>query len=248
MKVQLVSFRKNILPITKLKLVKQIYNASKADLVLFPGHSIENTLHLNKLASSLKNKYGSTAFIELHHIGACNMTNWSFKIENNVLINCKTNQQFTYSTEIERNPFLAENLLQHINTSRLHEVKGKLVCLLICGEINILKNIQTSGNRVEVRTKEYKRNFNDVFQKADVIFNPLHTPMRNQGKMKKRREYLSSKSKSYFSTANLPVDSTESELQFSKSKSLQYAFYNRKPIKPDDEKITTEYISRIFCI
>ncbi|RYY47083.1 MAG: hypothetical protein EOO06_13200 [Chitinophagaceae bacterium] len=237
MKVELISYTSDLDSALKLKLTKQLFNQSEADIILFPGHTIDTVKDLKHLSNSLENNHRTVAFLELKEIGARGMTNWSFKIENNALINCNSNQQFVTSKDIEGNEQLAANLLHAINTSRLHKVKGKRVCYLICGEMNILTNIQGQDNKVVIRSDIYKKEFDEIFRSADIILNPLHTPMGNQGKMHKRRVYFSKKQGAYFSTANLEYKKQYAEEYFKRSKSLQYAYYNGKPLKPEAEMI-----------
>lgn len=67
--------------------------------------------------------------------------------------------------------------------------------------------------------------------------------MGNQGKMQKRREYLSKDKRYYFSASNTKKDSDNLEL-----KSLQYAFFNGEFLPEIDKQITDNSISRIYEI
>jgi hypothetical protein len=67
--------------------------------------------------------------------------------------------------------------------------------------MNILKNIQSEENRVEFRLAEDKilnERFLKILMETDVFLNPIHSPMGNQGKIQKRREFLSQNEKYYF--------------------------------------------------
>ena len=67
--------------------------------------------------------------------------------------------------------------------------------------------------------------------------------MGNQGKIQKRREFLSKNKKFYFSASNTKEDSRNLEL-----KSLQYAFYNGNELIEDNKIITDNSVSRIYKI
>ena len=208
MKIQLISYPSNLRSELKRDLTLDLFNNCNGDLILFPGHTLDSVGDLEKIKGLFNNKKKTTAFLEVKEIGARNITNWSFKIKNNRLINCHTHQLFATSNEINNNNLLAESLIHEIKNERLHTVKGKQICLLICGELNILKNLQNDRkerNRVEYRASdnflinEYKQ----LFRTIDIFLNPIHTPMGNQGKMAKRREFLSQHKRTYFSTSNI---------------------------------------------
>lgn len=248
MKVELVSYRSEASSSLKLALTKKLFNQSRSDMILFAGHTIDSIKDLNNLSQNLQNNYGTTAFLELKEIFKSVMTNWAFKIENNQLVNSNSNQQFASSAQINNNEYLAANLLEALRKSRLHVVKKKKICFLICGEINIVTNIQNRNNKVVIRTKEWEKDFENIFDETSIILNPLHTPMGNQGKMAKRREYFSKNGKAYFSTANLEYKRVYAKEYFSKSKSLQYAYFNGKSISAISENITSDFVSRVYEI
>lgn len=248
--IQLVSFRQNALSKMKRNLTIQLFNESSSDIILFPGHTIDTVPDLEILSSNLKNK-NTTAFLELKDAGARDVTNWSFKIENNKLLNTHSSQQFATSDEVNGNNFVVENLLHEIKNNRLHIVNKLKVCLLICGELNILTNFQSENNRVDIRTdkKELHTEFKKIFNSVDIFLNPLHSPMGNQGKMSKRRIFLSKNSRSYFSTANLDRKGVSYEISFTNSKALQYALFNGREIsETKSENVTPDFISREFEI
>ena len=70
----------------------------------------------------------------------------------------------------------------------------------------------------------------------------LHGAKRgNQGKMHKRREFLSSRKRYYFSTSN--TDEKNDNLN---NLSLHYGYFNEKPINPININKESNYISRSF--
>lgn len=249
MKIQLVSFRENANSKVKFDLTLKLFNESDAELILFPGHTIDKASELEKLATKLNNKK-TTAFLELTELGNRGIKNWAFKIENNKLINCYTHQLFASSDEVKDNPYLVETLYNEIKNNRIHKVKSKKICLLLCGELNMLTNLQTERNKVMYRTDSaaLAKGFKTMFKNVDVVLNPMHSPMGNQGKMHKRRIFLSTRDRAYFSTANLDKKGKSYEESFRTTKALQYGYYNGKPIEPMNEIATADYIMREFEI
>jgi len=67
--------------------------------------------------------------------------------------------------------------------------------------------------------------------------------MGNQGKMKKRREFLTDNNRSYFSVSNTKPDSLNLELN-----GLQYAYKNSLPLEMKNEHLTETYIIKEFEI
>ena len=115
-----------------------------------------------------------------------------------------------------------------------------------CGEINILSNIHSKDNKVLFRfanNQKLNDRFDKLLNKVDIILNPIHSPMGNQGKMHKRRLFLSKEGKYYFSTSNTKNNSDNLSL-----KSLQYAYKDGEELI-EIEKIENENsISRIYEI
>lgn len=249
--VQLVSYRNKCTSKRKVELTRQLFNESEADLLLFPGHTIDTATELERVASKLNNKK-TTAFLELKELGGRGLTNWSFKIEANQLLNCHTHQLFASSSEVNSSPFLIESLFNEIKNNRIHSVKSRKVCLLVCGELNVLTNLQKHKikNKVAFRTEntQVKKKFSDLFGSVDVFLNPLHTPMGNQGKMHKRRVFLSSHGRAYFSTANLFAKGSSYEESFKSMKALQYAYADGHDLESRNEVVTSEYILREFKV
>lgn len=249
MNIELISYRGNIKSDKKNDLTVSLINNSEADILLFPGHTVNNLKDIGFVASKIKNK-NSTAFLELKEIGARKVTNWSFVLEKGNLINCSSHQLFSTSEEINSSDYCAENLLYELKYKRIHVINGKKVCLLICGELNILMNIQSQENKVAIRTNsnKMKNEFIKLFKGIDIFLNPIHTPMGNQGKMKKRRIYLSSNNRAYFSTSNLVKSVGEADHSFKTMKALQYAYRNGKEINCIYSENTDDFLIRKYEI
>lgn len=245
MKLQLTSFQNGLSDKTRLELTSRIINNSTADLILFSGHTIGFVNEMEDLRIALKNTKTEVVF-ELESINSGKINNCLYHIKNGKINNLYTNQIFTQSGEIESNYELGDRLINELETKRIFEINGLNFLIIQCGEMNILKNIQNENNRVEFRLLDDKKltnRFKQIIKGTDVILNPIHTPMGNQGKIQKRREFLSAKSKYYFSTSNTKENSSNLNL-----KSLQYAFFNGKEMADIEEIMTENSVSRIYEI
>ncbi len=245
MRIQITSYISGLSDKDKFELTKEIVNNSTADLLLFSGHTIGFVNEIEKLKTSITNKETEVIF-ELKDINTEKIKNCLYHIKNGEIQNLYTNQLFAESVEIENNYQLADRLLYEFENKRKFNIKKLSFLVIQCGEMNILKNIQSEENRVEFRLAEDKilnERFLKILMETDVFLNPIHSPMGNQGKIQKRREFLSQNEKYYFSTSNTKDDSKNLDL-----KSLQYAFYNGNDLIEESKIITDKSISRIYKI
>lgn len=245
MRIQLTSFQNGLSDKTRLDITSRIINNSTADSILFSGHTIGFVNEIEKLKVALKNNKIQVIF-ELENINSEKINNCLYHIKNGKINNLYTNQIFTQSGEIENNYELGDRFINELETKRKFEINGLNFLIIQCGEINILKNIQNDSNRVEFRLlndKNLSNRFEHILKTTDVILNPIHTPMGNQGKIQKRREFLSANSKYYFSTSNTKKGSRNLNL-----KSLQYAFFNGKEMTEIEQFMTNNSVNRIFDI
>ena len=245
MKIQLVSYVSDLPASRRVEITAEIFNSSRADLLLFSGYTIDTTNDLVILRSKLTNKKSKAVF-ELSVLRSEMVEKCLYMIKNGKIINLYTNQLFCYSSDIENNTELADRLLFEFETRRQLKINGYSILLFQCGEINILRNVQSDGNRVEFRLPhniEIVNRFLEMISNTDIILNPIHTPMGNQGKMSKRREFLSGGGKSYFSACNTHENSSNLHL-----KSLQYAYYDGKEIQEKYLFCEKEYIYRVYEI
>ena len=221
-----------------------IVNQSQTDLIVFCGHTLRDKSDLDVLRCRIENK---NTFV-LFEIKQCEestflcLKNCLYTIADGLVHNMFTNQFFATSDEIEGNESLCERFINELETRRRFIVKGKNCLVLQCGELNIIKNIQKEGNEPVFRLQErkvLKKRFDNLLKDTQIILNPIHTPMGNQGKMKKRREYLSANNKYYFSVSQNGDFSME-------SRCLQYSFYNGNELAEFDFESTRDYQIRIF--
>ena len=200
---------------------------------------------IEDLKISITNKK-THVILELANINTSNFYNCLYAFKKGKLVNLFTNQLFSSSDEIENNYQLAKRFINELETRRILSYKKIKILLLQCGEINILRNHQKNNNKVDFRLNEddaLKNKFNNIIENVDIILNPIHTPMGNQGKMHKRREFLSKNNKYYFSTSNSKENSTNLKL-----KSIQYAYFNGEEIKPIEIEVFENAIIKTFEI
>ena len=249
MLIQIVSYKSALSTSERIRLTASIINSSVADLILFSGHTLNQSCDIKRLNQKISNKK-SIAVIEVwqNHISEINpVENSLFLLIDGVVKNLYTHQLFTDSKNINEYPELGEYLLSELETRRKFSVCDKNIIVIQCGENNILRNIQSDGNKATFRfynNIELNKRFTSILDNTDIILNPQHSPMGNQGKMRKRREFFSANNRAYFSTANFTGDKDIL------NKSLQYACING--IEQEHVKIElgikNSYISRYYLV
>ncbi len=244
MKIQIVSYILDLNPAEKLAITTEIINKSKSDLVFFSGNTIDTLDNAISLSECVKNKKSTVLFeVSQLSIGDLNtqIIHCPFLIRNGKLENMHTFQYFTTSDIIEGDEFLAKAFVNELETRRQFEVGGHKCLLLLCGENNILKNIQSEKNKVVIRidNKKLVKRFTDVIKGVDLILNLIHMPQPgNQNKLHKRREYFSKNCRMYISTNNCK------ELS-SKAKSIQYVYYDGNELEMGEPEFDSD--GRYMC-
>jgi hypothetical protein len=243
--IEIVSFVSGLANRVRLRLTLDIINNSTADILLFSGYTIGFVNDIKVLKESIQNKH-TEVILELENINSDKIKNCLYRLTKGELKSLYTNQLFSTSGEIEGNYELGDRFLYELETKRSFKINDLKIIVFQCGELNILKNFQGRENKVEFRLssrKDLKNRFDKLLQNTKIILNPMHTPMGNQGKMKKRREYLSKNKRYYFSTSNTKENSTNLKLS-----SQQYAYFNGKPLKEVNQIFVENAVSRIFEI
>jgi hypothetical protein len=223
MKVQAVVYPSTLPVLNKNECNKRLFNKSKADLILFPGWSFKDPAHIEDFKKSITNTK-TLGIFDLKDIQSRGLSNALFAVYKGEL-KFISFQLFTTSVEISDNPLLGQLFLDEFKDNRVFEVKGKRVRVIHCGEWNILRNEQNHciPNKVKFRFSDLvmERQFLKTLNETSLILNPQHSPMGNQGKMSKRRSYLSANNRGYVSAGNVrliaDLDST---------KSAHYACFN----------------------
>ena len=247
--VQLVSYKSTLRADSRLQHTAEIINSSKADLILFAGHTLASHRDVDELNTLLDNNM-TTAVIEVKKdtkSKSLPVYHSLFLLQNGVAKDIYTHQLFTDSKTIKAYPELGEHLMLELETRRNFSAANRNVSIIQCGENNILRNIQSEGNRAVFRFEDdaiMNQRFADFLNNTDIILNPMHSPMGNQGKMRKRREFFSDNNRAYFSTANF--EDEESIY----NKSVQYACINGKEQEPMNVEVgkRNSYIVRTFVI
>ena len=247
--VQLVSYKSALRAESRLQHTAEIINSSKADLILFAGHTLASHRDVDELNTLLDNNR-TTAVIEVKKdtkSKSLPVYHSLFLLQNGVAKDIYTHQLFTDSKTIKAYPELGEHLMLELETRRNFSTANRNVSVIQCGENNILRNIQSEGNRAVFRFEDdaiMNQRFADFLNNTDIILNPIHSPMGNQGKMRKRREFFSDNNRAYFSTANF--EDEESIY----NKSVQYACINGKEQEPMNVEVgkRDSYIVRTFVI
>lgn len=236
MTIEMVSFPILWVPMFQLEKTKYVIettNNSKSDLLIFPGFTLYSEQELQKFMKKVRNTK-SLIYMEVGD-GTPNPSNrYSLMYQNGEILKSCTTQQFTTSGEVDKNPNLINEYVEILEKERMFNLNGKTITLIICGEINFLKNIQSDENRVEIRTDNptIMKKYDDIISRTDIFINPQHTPMGNQGKLKKRREFLSQNNKIYCSTTNvdgnIPTEQIPDKLN---GVSIQYCIQNGNPVE-----------------
>ena len=247
--VQLVSYKSALRADSRLQHTAEIINSSKADLILFAGHTLASHRDVDELNTLLDNNR-TTAVIEVKKdtkSKSLPVYHSLFLLQNGVAKDIYTHQLFTDSKTIKAYPELGEHLMLELETRRNFSAANRNVSIIQCGENNILRNIQSEGNRAVCRFEDdaiLNKRFADFLNNTDIILNPMHSPMGNQPKMRKRREFFSDNNRAYFSTANF--EDEESIY----NKSVQYACINGKEQEPMNVEVgkRDSYIIRTFVI
>ena len=249
MVIQLVSFKSTLRADSRLRHTAEIINSSKADLILFAGHTLASHWDIDELNTLIDNDK-TIAVIEVKEnaISVLNpVRNSLFLLQNGVAKDMFTHQLFRDSKNISTYRELGEHLMLELETRRNFSTANRNVSVIQCGENNILRNIQSEGNRAVFRFEDdaiLNQRFAAFLNNTDIILNPMHSPMGNQGKMRKRRELFSSNNRAYFSTANY----VNEEAIYNKS--VQYACINGKEQEPMNVEVgkRCSYIVRTFVI
>lgn len=228
------------------------------DLIITPGFSLYDSNDLENLLEKNKNK-NSLLNIEVWFPEDGDKA-LNYFIKGNTLIKKDIIQLFGTSKQMNGNSLLMEKFLSEFEKNRSIKIKDKTLRLLICGEINVVKNNQASNNEVTFRLEQesvLKNKFDGIFSSTDIFIDPTHSQMGNQGKLEMRRKYFSKNKRVFCSSSNFEISQyldkyelSESDIDFKQKllqKSLQYCFYDStqiegKVIFHNDHTICKEYV------
>ena len=154
--VQLVSYKSTLRADSRLQHTAEIINSSKADLILFAGHTLASHRDVDELNTLLDNNR-TTAVIEVKKdtkSKSLPVYHSLFLLQNGVAKDIYTHQLFTDSKTIKAYPELGEHLMLELETRRNFSTANRNVSVIQCGENNILRNIQSEGNRAVFRFED----------------------------------------------------------------------------------------------
>lgn len=230
------------------------------DIIVFSGFTLFDTEKLKELEKSITNK-NSVIFLEVWNDkhGQQSIPKGYFfsggKLHDKNII-----QLFATSTQINGNITLMSEFLEHLESNRIIQHKGINLCWIICGELNVLENIQSEDNRVVFRlasNSKLRAQFNKIYSECNIFINPTHSQMGNQGKISKRRQYLSANKKLYCSVSNFDlmtykkkygVTDVDTKQKLKTQKSLQYCVYDGHDVSGEIVALTNDYVFKKFII
>lgn len=224
----------------------KIANQLQSDIILFPGHSLKDIDDAIEVVSLLKKNH-PLIVLELENFSntALRIHNAVFTIKDKKLVNHYTGQLFSSRDDIRGQEILMAKFFDEI-PRRSFEFGGKRFLVVQCGENSFLENKQSNANKAYFSFeghKELNERFKRMMDSYDVLLNPIHTIQGNQGKMSKRRDFLSKDGRYYMGTCSLD-EKTEGNLNH---KCLQYAIHSGMDIPYIDELSDGKYfITRTF--
>lgn len=251
MKVELVSFKHSIRTNKRVKYISEIVNQSKADLILFPGDTVNHEEDLDSLQDTIDNHHPSV-LIEVRKVFVSAMVGTQKHCPNIIqggkaksLFTC---QLFSASDHIAKNESLAERFINELETRRKLEVNGKKVLVLQCGERWILANTKEGNNWKSYFRFPNRPDLEDRFFKlldqTDIILNPVHTAGERSFYVESQAQLLSSHGRCFFYTADTGNRTERVDAVFN-----QYAYRNGIPLKElKTPNKTNDYLISLYDI
>ena len=170
-----------------------IRKARGTDLVLFSGWTLRNKEELGEV---VRRTAGTTQTVILEvgfGLRAKDASEGYYVISPGKDGPAALKQEFATSDDVNNDRDRINSYLDKVVKERCFNISGRKMRLIICGENNVLRNIQSQGNAVTCRIDDEgsRRRLDAILRDTDVFLNPSHTPMGNLGKMQKRWEFLS---------------------------------------------------------
>lgn len=224
----------------------KVANQLQSDIILFPGHSLKDIDDAIEVASQLKKNH-PLIILELEEFSntTLRIQNAIFSIKDRKLVNHYTGQLFSSRDDIKGQEVLMAKFFDEI-PRRSFNYGGKRFLIVQCGENSFLENRQADSNKAYFSFENIEglnERFESMMNGYDVLLNPIHTIQGNQGKMSRRREYLSKDGRYYLGTCSLNKKSKGNL----RHKCLQYALHSGNELQPVDEYSDNKhYIARTF--
>ena len=226
MKIQLVSNKSNKKSLNKKQKIEvfiDVVNNSKADLILFPGWTLAEDTDIHQLEKKVANKSVS-AFFELsiptRSKSDSLSSNRLFFLSDGKIEDLGSHQHFSTSKGATLKKI--NSFVDDFEEKRKKVVCGKVVRVVICGEMNVLKTIKDKNYEASIRypgSDEAVR-FERLLAETDIILNYLHSPQYSRQHIHgRRREFFSNDKKVFVSTNNY-----DEGVSFSKT--VQYHYHD----------------------
>lgn len=249
MKIATVGYDYYLSPERRMDIMVEVINENAdADLILFPGHSLEQEEDAIWVSKNVNNKH-SKVILELHNFenSVCHIKNALFAIENGKLKNLYSGQLFSTNEDIKGKDVLMNKFFDEL-PRKSFDLCGKRCVILQCGENSMLESKKADGYKARFRFEDnldLNRRFMEMLDSTDIFLNPVHSIQGEQGVQHQRRVLLSGSKRHYFSTCALDYK-TSGNLGH---KSLQYSYFNGEEIDADyvnDE--AGDYVVNVFEI
>lgn len=249
--VSLITIDYDKIPEKNVELIIEILNnLQDSDLILFSGWTLSNKADLDEVIKNMNNRNTFVLEVGSGYFNKDNSEDGFYVVKEGNIIKSAIKQIFVDSSEANNNKNnLISNYLDILEKERCFKINNKNICLIICGENNILRNKQKENNKVCFRLDNNKLDalFQSIVENTDIFLNSAHTPMGNLGKLKKRWSYLSQNSRVCLFTTNEETKPNKKSKPRTKKtnmnkRSLQYIFHD------GEEKSGTEEINDICKI
>lgn len=260
--IELVGYSSDLSSTKKQDIFITVINNSTADVILFPGSSLDSMDDLKYALPRITNRRSIVIF-EVGELKVIQKEKGERKKPSSYsgsvyILDLSTfrnvlpqpfQQIYSTSAELSANRGLMTSFFkQYKDGLRSFVCKGKRFTVLMCGETAMLKcdKVQKHLQKAHFRFESddaFLSQFTKMEAETDVFLNPIHTIQGEQGVMGKKREQLSAEGKYYFSTAALSGGKNL------KAKSLQYACIDSRELMPvANPSVQDNYISRVFEI
>jgi len=242
MKIQLVSFAADLDYLKRRNAVRKILNETDADVVLFPGATLQSPHDWQIIKKGVDSK--AIAVLELdemtrHFDDAVRYS--LFLYQSGRLMDLYSDQMFSRSSHLSER--VMDIYLNYELPRKRFSVGNKHALVLQCGENNIIRTPRSAGYRAQFRYQESEglaAAYRKLMRKTDIIFNPMHTMQHRH--FHERCRFLSEEAGYYFGTAN-------ADDKVKLGPALQVAYHNGLRLPHVGDPIKTDaYFSSTYII
>ena len=226
MKIQLIGYDFELNPNNKMDILVDAVNASDADLILFPGHSIRDLNDLLYAEQDIKNK-NTVAILELEEslpTSCMFQRNSLFMLHGGLFFDLYTSQIFETEEDIDGNEAIMDKLMDEMKR-RQFACCGNRITVLQGGETAMLAG---TGVNLDFRFSAngvLNRRYQSLLAGTDVFLNPVHEAADGRGLLQ-RLAALSADGRWALSTGMLGRD----RMGNWSDKQLQHIFHDGREI------------------